>query len=129
MGFPLSGCLILVVEDEAMIALDIADAFECAGARVVLGHSLQTALRLFEGENWSAAVLDHILGDEDSSQLCERLTERDIPFVLYSGRDDVGEACGGGVLVGKPADTTMLVRLIADLVQGQVTPEAIRASR
>jgi DNA-binding response OmpR family regulator len=86
MSFPLSGCAILVVEDEALIALHIADAFECAGARVVTSHSLKTALQLFEAEDWSAAVLDHILGDEDSSPLCHRLTERNIPFVLYSAR-------------------------------------------
>lgn len=126
-AFPLTRCSILVIEDEALIALHIADAFECAGARVVTGHSLQTALQLVEADNWSAAVLDQILGDENSSRVCKRLVERQIPFVLYSGRDDAGGACDSGVYIDKPGDMTMLVKAVEDLVRGQATaqiPEA-----
>ena len=94
---------ILVVEDEPLIALDIATEFEKRGARVSIANTLKEALASVEADGLSAAVLDHALPDGDSTQLCERLTKRGIPFVTYSGytRADVagrtgvagGEAC------------------------------------
>jgi DNA-binding response OmpR family regulator len=52
----LAGCPILVCEDEPLIALDIADAFSNAGARVVTVRSLADALIAVEEEVPSAAV-------------------------------------------------------------------------
>jgi len=84
MNRPLVGRSILIVEDEPLIALDIRRSFEAAGARVVVMRTLQTALAAVEDPDLSAAILDHALGKDDSSQLCERLKERDIPFVTLA---------------------------------------------
>jgi DNA-binding response OmpR family regulator len=81
----LAGRLILVCEDEPLIAIDIADAFTKAGARVVTARSLREALVAADDGALSAAILDHVLQDGDSSELCDRLKERNIPFMLYSG--------------------------------------------
>ena len=118
MGRSLDGRSILVVEGEPVIALDIAHAFECAGAHVVIGRSLKRALALVDAHGWSAAVLDPELGDGDSSRLCEQLKERDIPYVLYSAGGPVGEACRDGVRVFMPAGPVLLVRTVEKLVQG-----------
>jgi DNA-binding NtrC family response regulator len=112
----LAGCAILVVEDEPIIALDIADAFTCAGARTVMSRSLREAHQLVQGDSWSAAVLDHLFEDGDSSQLCELLAKRNVPFVLYTGRGELDGACGSGVHVLKPANPEVLVRLVEDLI-------------
>ena len=37
--------------------------------------------------------------DGDSSALCLRLNERDIPYVLHSGYRHLGDACHRGIVV------------------------------
>ena len=81
----LAGRLILVCEDEPLIAMDIADAFTEAGARVVTARVLEDALVAAENVLLSAAIMGHAMGDGDSSKLRERLEELGIPIVLYSG--------------------------------------------
>jgi DNA-binding response OmpR family regulator len=58
-GTSFSGRLILVCEDEPLIAIDIADAFTKAGARVVIAPSQQDALVAVEEGSLAAAILDH----------------------------------------------------------------------
>ena len=62
MGRPtLHGRSILIVEDEPLIAFDLAQAFENAGAEIVVTYTLHHALVLVEHDGLSAAVLDHPL--------------------------------------------------------------------
>jgi CheY-like chemotaxis protein len=81
----LDGRSILVVEDEPLIAMDIAQAFEATGAALTTTNTLHHAMILVEHDGLSGAILDHSLGDGDSSLLCTRLKERGIPFMIYSG--------------------------------------------
>ena len=90
---PLTGRVILVIEDEPLIALDIQDAFEDAGATVVVARTLAAALVAVEDNSLSAAIVDHALGDGDSSEICQRLKERNVPFVTYSGFAHLEGAC------------------------------------
>jgi hypothetical protein len=60
--------------------------------------------------------LDHALSDGDSSKVCSRLKERNIPFVTYSGYDDPRGPCDGGVHVKKPADMSLLVTTVKGLL-------------
>jgi DNA-binding NtrC family response regulator len=118
MDRPLVGRSILIVEDEPLVALDVQQNFEAAGARVLVARSLQTALAAVEDPDLSAAVLDHALRDGDSSALCERLKERNIPFVLHTGYGNVEGACKDGVLIGKPINLEMLVTTVEQLLSG-----------
>ena len=81
----LAGCSILVCEDAPLIALYIANAFSDAGARVVTVRSLAQAFTIVEDDAPSAVILDHALSYGESSQLCECLKGRNIPYVLHSG--------------------------------------------
>ena len=120
MDRPLAGRSILIVEDEPIIALEIVAAFEKAGAQVTTTTTLRHATILVENDGLSAAVLDHGLGDGDSSSLCERLTERNIPFVIYSGFAPIDDgACRKATLVSKPANPGMLVATVAGLLERQ----------
>jgi len=105
----LAGRSVLVVEDEPLIALNIIQAFETAGAHVEAARTLAEAKFLVDRDGLSAAVLDFGLGDSEAHALCERLTTRNIPFVLHSGYAHAGEACHSGIVVPKPADPTALV--------------------
>jgi DNA-binding response OmpR family regulator len=109
------GRWILVVEDEPLVALHIADILTRAGASVLPAATLKDGLRLAEHPQLSAAILDLALGEHDSAPLCTRLTERSIPFVIYSGYTEVPAACHAGVVVPKPADPDALLGALAQM--------------
>jgi|GraSoiStandDraft_8_1057269.scaffolds.fasta_scaffold1061529_1 DNA-binding response OmpR family regulator len=118
----LSGRSILIAEDEPLIALDIAEAFKDAGATTIVTSTLHHALVLVEHDGLSAAVLDHALPDGDSSPLCQRLDDRKLPFVIYSGLGELHGACAKGVQVAKPENPKALVVMVANLISG-ATPD------
>jgi DNA-binding response OmpR family regulator len=114
----LDGRSILVVEDEPLITLDITQEFECTGAALTTTNTLHHALILVEHDGLSGAILDHSLGDGDSSLLYERLRERGIPFLIYSGYPNVEGACGGAPHISKPAARGELVAAMEKLIRG-----------
>lgn len=113
---PLAGRVILVIEDEPLIALDIQQAFEEAGAATLSARTLADALNAVEEPTLSAAIVDHVLGDDDSSELCQRLEERNIPFVTYSGIANVNGPCGMAKHIDKPASPSILVTTVKALL-------------
>lgn len=114
----LEGRSILVVEDDPLILMDIALAFEATGAAMTMTNTLKHALLLVEHDGLSGAILDHALGDGDSSVLCSRLGERGIPFMIYSGYATVGGACKDAMHIGKPAPEGALVAAMEGLIAG-----------
>jgi DNA-binding response OmpR family regulator len=112
----LAGRIILIVEDEPLIAVDIVTAFEGAGAATLSTRSLATAVRLVEHRGLSAAVLDFGLSDGHADTLCGRLNDRGIPFILHSGYTHASDACRGGIVIPKPADTATLVATLGRLL-------------
>ena len=105
-----AGCLVLVVEDEPLVALDIADTFKDAGAQVIISRTLGDAMHQAETENLTAAVVDHVLHDgRITSEVCAKLKERDIPFIVYSGFSKLEGACADGEQVHKPASPATLL--------------------
>jgi hypothetical protein len=72
----LDSCSILICENGPLIALDIANAFTNAGARVVTVRSLAQAFTVVEDDAPSVVILHHALRAGESSQLCERLKEQ-----------------------------------------------------
>lgn len=77
---------ILVVEDEAFIALDLALAVEDAGGRVVgPAASIAEALTLLTSCEVDGAVLDVNLPDGDITSVVEQLVANDVPFVIQTG--------------------------------------------
>ena len=81
---------VLVVEDEYMIAQDLARELEDVGAEV-LGPvpSVADALALLVAEAVppDAAILDVNLGGEMVFPVAEALRERGVPFVFVTGYD------------------------------------------
>jgi DNA-binding response OmpR family regulator len=97
--------------------MDIAQAFEASGAALTTTNTLRHALILAEHHGLAGAILDHALGDGDSSKLCARLTERGIPFLIYSGHATVGGACAGAPHINKPAAQGELVARMEGLIR------------
>jgi DNA-binding response OmpR family regulator len=111
----LTGCLVLIAEDEPLIALEIKQGFEEKGAKVIMAQTLSEALLGVEDAALSVAILDHGLADGDSHKVCERMKERNIPFIIYSGYD-LDEDARGGVHVKKPASMSTLVAAVRGLL-------------
>jgi PAS domain S-box-containing protein len=103
---------ILVVEDEALVALEAAAALERAGY-AVLGPvaSLAPAMAILDREGCDGAVLDIDLGGETSEPLAQRLQAAGVPFVTMSGapRDLQPSIFRAGPFLAKPVTGQTLV--------------------
>ena len=84
----LSG-LVLVVEDNVLIALDVEDVLIALGAeRVIIASNVTEALRLIDLETPSFALLDVNLGREFSWPIAARLRTLGVHYVFATGYGD-----------------------------------------
>lgn len=113
---------ILVVEDEYLIAMELAQILEDSGY-VVVGPAatVAAALALLDTTSPSACVLDVNLRGEVSAQVAWALKKRNVPFLLSSGykQETINtEAAFEGVAnIGKPAQPDYLVAALASLLE------------
>ncbi|MCP1198045.1 response regulator [Notoacmeibacter sp. MSK16QG-6] len=107
----------LVLEDEPLIALDIASEIEHLGGEVVADlRSVSAAEKALKTLNFDAAILDHKLSDGTSVGIGQALRERGTPFVFCTGgmADDVTTGSLSGVTVWqKPCDWPVLLERFA----------------
>jgi CheY-like chemotaxis protein len=115
----LAGRRVLLVEDEPIIALDLAMILEGQGV-AVLGPAMSVgeALALLNEPPVDAAVLDMLLGTEPSWPIIEVLTQRTIPFVVMSASDEPVQAYTAAPYLAKPVDPVELVEQLVRLTQG-----------
>ncbi|HEY8696193.1 MAG TPA: hypothetical protein VIM02_01130 [Rhizomicrobium sp.] len=117
----LSGIDILIAEDEVIVAMDIRDGLEDAGAGIVgPAYSLTQAMALAAHAKISAAVLDMRLGRESVGPVARVLAERGIPFVFYSGQintDPLRVEWPAAPVISKPASTRQLIQTLATLLR------------
>jgi DNA-binding response OmpR family regulator len=118
-GVALSGRTILIVEDEPLIVLEVQDAFHAAGARIVSAARIKDALEIIDKNDLSAAVVDINLGGQDCGAVCERLAERKIPFVLYTGqaRPEVLLRWPEAPVLTKLADMQKVLAVVAGILR------------
>jgi CheY-like chemotaxis protein len=118
-GGVLAGRVILVVEDEVLIALDVKDALESADAQVLVANSLKDGLRLAKCSRISAAILDISFGPRDCKGVCWRLSKRAVPFMFHTGYLDsrVLRRWPNAPLVNKPALREQIVARVVDLMR------------
>jgi CheY-like chemotaxis protein len=103
---------VLVVEDEGLIALEIAQVLTDAGFKVVgPARSVMPALALLEREGCDAAVLDVNLGDETSEAVAKTLRAARTPFITLSGysRSQHPSVFAGAPALFKPLRSELLV--------------------
>ena len=77
--------LVLLVEDEPLIALNVEHHLRKAGARVITAGHLDAGLYMAEHPHLSAAVIDLCLGEESATPIFRRLAHRNLPFVVHTG--------------------------------------------
>ena len=82
---------VLVVEDEAMVAMMLEDMLLDLGCEIVgPAASLQAGLHLARTAAFEAAVLDVNLAGEKAFPIADALAERGIPFVYATGYGRAG---------------------------------------
>lgn len=93
MSVPLAGLRLLLVEDEAMVAMMLEEMLTDLGCIVVdVAGTLAHGLSLAESEFLDAAVLDVNLGGEKVYPVAEKLAASGVPFVFSTGYGVAGIA-------------------------------------
>jgi DNA-binding response OmpR family regulator len=86
----LSGPVVLILEDEAIIALNLQDELQDAGYGI--GGPIATcadALSWLHTNTPDVAILDTVLKDATCGEVARELASRTVPFLIYSGhRED-----------------------------------------
>jgi CheY-like chemotaxis protein len=122
----LQGRRVLVVEDEALIALMVQDTLTEAGAEVAIVHDAMAALAAFAGGHFDAAVVNPGLPDLSGVVVISRFraARPRLPVVVTTGSAEKFSADGslvvGGVaptaVLEKPFDPIAIVEVLADLI-------------
>jgi DNA-binding NarL/FixJ family response regulator len=111
---------VLLVEDEALVAMDIEDVLRAAGARVVgPAMSLDDAMRLAAQADVRLAILDVDLRGQDVFPAADILRARNIPFVFHTGhgnRREISERYPDALVCKKPAANQTLLDAVTALL-------------
>lgn len=100
--------VVLLLEDEALIAIDMEFALREAGFDVVLFAHCAQADEWLETNSPRVAVIDITLADGVCTKAASVLAERKIPFIVHSGHAEISEHKGTvfevGLWISKPAE-------------------------
>ncbi len=117
----LKGMRVLVVEDDAILLLELETILMQAGAEIVgLCRTVNEALRLTAKDGPTCAILDVRLGRETVAPVARLLARRGTPFVFYTGQVDNDPALAewsDRKIVSKPAQPTTIVRVLLESLQ------------
>jgi DNA-binding response OmpR family regulator len=111
---------ILVVEDEALVAMLVEDALLEAGFAVVgPAATVREALALLDEGKPQAVVLDLNLAGETSTPVADELAARGVPYVIATGYGAAGLPPGhhDAPVLAKPYDPGDLVAVLRRLVR------------
>lgn len=108
------GLKVLVVEDEAIIAMLLEDMLS------ELGHDMVASVANIDDARAEAAsrkidlaILDVNLGQQSSYPLTADLNAKGIPFILSTGYGRLGAEWGDGVVLQKPFEVKALSAAIS----------------
>ena len=113
------GGRVLVLEDEPLLALDMAQALEEAGYAVIGPvRTLSDAMRLLDEVGCDAAVVDVNLGSTTSAPLASELRNRSIPFAAVTGYSDLPPEFDGAARLSKPIDYPVVLAAVKRMLPG-----------
>jgi CheY-like chemotaxis protein len=115
-----AGARVLVVEDESLVAMMLADMLQEIGCTVIGPIGSRTgALRLLEdGHGVDLALLDVNLGGETAYDIADALSRRGVPFIFVSGYGASGldPRYADAVILAKPFEPALLARMIGEVL-------------
>ena len=119
----MSDCNILILEDEALIAMDIEMTLEEAGhSNISVCSTVDEAMAQIEKSTPKVALLDFNLGNGKTSiPVAERLSETGVPFIFLSGYTEstvqIPDELSNAGRLAKPFQSTELVAKVADALE------------
>jgi len=119
---------ILLVEDEATLAMAVRYTLQREHYRVLWADSGRTALALFASEPVDAVVLDLMLPGIDGREVCSTIRRTStVPIIMVTALDSEEEKVGGLELgaddyLGKPFGMRELVARIRALLRRSTAP-------
>lgn len=117
----LQGCRILVVEDDALVALDLEMMLQGAGCEVIgpVARLDQAKLVALE-EKFNGALLDIHLRGEVVYPVADILITREVPFMFLSGYSyrDLPHRFSTRPLYSKPYTKQLLIKFSEVVVNG-----------
>lgn len=119
----LANARILILEDEAIPAFDLATAVEMAGG-IVIGPAgtIAAALALLDEQDVSGAILDANLPDGELTPVALRLLDRGIPIIVHTGigaPEELRQHYPDVLVYVKPTASDRLVDAISDILVEQ----------
>jgi CheY-like chemotaxis protein len=119
----LHGLDVLLVEDQALIAMDTEDTLRKLGAaKVRLAANVARSIIEIEGARPDFAILDFNLGNETSTEIAETLRSLKVPFLFVTGYGDnvvIPEHLKQVPIVRKPVSATSLAARIEEVSAAQ----------
>ncbi len=117
------GLRVLIVEDQALIAMDLEASLNENGAVVAsVCSSAAQALQALEGAAIDAAILDLNLVGETSLAVAEALEKRGIPFIFATGQSDettMPPRFAGKAMTRKPYNVKQIMAALAVALAGR----------
>jgi DNA-binding response OmpR family regulator len=112
---------ILVLEDERLIALMLADWLVELGCETVgPAYTVPQALELIGANSLNAAILDVSLGDHNCTPAADLLQTRGVPFAFATGRraDEFLGRYPGAPMLSKPYEFETVRSALGKLLGG-----------
>ncbi|MDX8523664.1 response regulator [Mesorhizobium sp. MSK_1335] len=111
--------LALIIEDEYLIASDVANGLKARGFEVACVASERAAVTWLEDNKPDLAIIDIQLLDGRRGVAAARLKEAGVPFLVHSGYDPEFQSpiFHGAPYLSKPAPIPHLVELASQLVE------------
>lgn len=120
---PTRGLRVMIVEDQALIAMDLEASLNESGAVVAsVCASAAQALRALESTEIDAAILDFHLAGESSLAVAEALEKRGIPFIFATGQGDetaMPPRFAAKATMRKPYDVNQIMAALGEALAGR----------
>lgn len=109
--------IVLVVEDEFIIALDLSETVRDMGFRVEGPYANKDhAFIAIDRQMPDFAILDVMTGDGEVFPLADALTEAGVPIIFHSGHvrtEEIAQRYPGALTCSKPCPPSHLMAMIA----------------
>jgi DNA-binding response OmpR family regulator len=124
----LRGARILIVEDDALLLMELEAILQEAGAEIAGScRTVQEAVKAAANDRVGVAILDVRIGGETIAPVARQLADRGTPFVFYTGQvenDPHLTAWPGHTVLSKPSRPGAIVAaLAAALRQGRMSSD------
>lgn len=128
----LRGKRILLIEDEPLVAMEMASELEAAGCAVVgPAGTVKSARRLIADTPCDAALVDANLAGHPVDELAAALTQKGIPFAFATGYGPEALPAGFGeaLVLTKPFNPRQLLAVIKALLGERPRPSEVVSLR